>query len=205
MKRWRRAIATGAVVCAALALSLIVGTVWHEVVGHGLVGVLCGGTIEYVDVLGVELYPQCRWIGWPAGLYFGHCNVAGLPNERAENLMSLGGSLSTWCIAVAATCGLFFGKPRGWPAAALAGLSLWWIDALSYTLPVWGLRKAVFWGSKYPEPYVAATALGCPGWLFQAIVIGGSLLMAAGVLAKSTGVRRRRDGQLRANHGQDDY
>ena len=204
MKRWRRAIATGAIVCAALALSLIVGTACHEVVGHGLVGALCGGTIEYVDMLGVEFYPEFRWIGWPAGLYFGHCNVAGLPSKLAEDLMSLGGSLSTWCVAVAATCVLCLGKRRGWPAAVLAALSLWWIDALSYTLPGWGLRKAVFWGSKYPEPYVAATTLGCPGWLFQAIVISGSLLMAASVLTRLTCVRRR-EGELRANHGQDGY
>ena len=47
-------------VSALLFLTFAVGTAWHEIVGHGLVGVLCGGTITRVEVLGFEWYPSFR-------------------------------------------------------------------------------------------------------------------------------------------------
>ncbi len=204
MRRSLRSLPRIGAVCGAATLSLLVGIGWHEFVGHGLVGKLCGGTIEYLDVLGLEIYPQIQWVGWPLGFFFGHCSVAGLSSDTSEHLMSLGGSLSTWCVAAIATGVMLMWKRVGWSLVAPALLSLWWIDALSYTLPVWGIRKAILWGSDYPEPYMAAVALGCPGWLYLIVVVASSVLMGAALVAKIAWGKRGVKSVLHEEHRGED-
>ena len=47
----------------------------------------------------------------------------------------------------------------------------------TYTLPSWGLRRAVVLGPVYAEPYEAALLLGINGNVFRAAVIVTSLAM----------------------------
>ena len=195
MTRPRRSLTALAIAAGALALGIPIGTACHEFIGHGLVGLLCGGTVDYVEILGLKVYPNFVWVGWPFGFFFGRCNVTGLATEQREHLMSLGGSLSTWLVAVLATCALRlwqrFWSTHRWSFTILAALTTWWIDALTYTVPVCGLKRFILWGSRYPEPYTAATALGCPGWLFIVIVIASSAAMAASTAQMLTSPHRR--------------
>ena len=51
----QRAVKRAVQVAVALLLLLALGTACHEMIGHGLTGVLLGGRITYVEVLGLEL------------------------------------------------------------------------------------------------------------------------------------------------------
>jgi len=173
-------------------LSLVVGTAWHEGVGHGLVGVLCGGHIVSMKVLGVQLRPTVRWVGRDS--CYSQCDVQEISSPTGEHLCSLGGSLSTWFVSVLAVLLLWV---RDWPPRTrflLAWLGIWWIDLLTYTWSSWGLRRCILWGALYSEPYEAAVALGIPGPVFQAFVVGTSALLlvalAARLLAKRQGDQR---------------
>jgi hypothetical protein len=174
-----------------LLLSWLIGTLWHEVIGHGLVGVLAGGRISYVKIFAVELWPEVRWTGFEVA--YGQCQVDGIPTVRGDEVHALGGSISTWCVAVVATSLLWvrrWGRP--W-RVVLIYLSIWWIDLLTYTLPTWGLRRSILWGGRYSEPYEAAVNLGIPGPVFQAFVVGTSVLLAAALIVRLTRNARGKD------------
>ncbi len=172
-----------------LGLSLAVGTLWHELVGHGLTGVAAGGRIVRLHVLGVDLWPQLRWDGWSGG--YGSIRVTGIPTQTGKKVYRLAGSLSTWCVSVVAVSLLWLRSWRGLPRAVMVCLSLWWIDLLSYTLPSWGLRRSILWGGVYSEPYEAANALGIPGPLFQAFAVGTSTLLLAALILRLVRDRAR--------------
>ncbi|HUU84027.1 MAG TPA: hypothetical protein VM243_11040 [Phycisphaerae bacterium] len=163
-------------VAAILLVALILGTACHEVLGHGLTGVLVGGRIGYVEILGVQVWPELGWHGWPDT--YGLCAVTDVPDGTAGAVMRLAGSMSTWLVSVLAVALLWLRRWRGWPRFVLVCLSIWWIDLLTYTLPSWGLRRSILWGPVYSEPYEAAIALGVRGWAFQAFAIGTSALLA---------------------------
>lgn len=155
---------------------IVFGTVCHEVIGHGAVGVALGGRIAYLMVLGVQIYPDLGWEG--TGGMFGFCSVVDLEHAWKYALMLLGGSMSTWCVSVTAVCLLWW---RHWPRRVhflLVWASLWWVDLLTYTLPSFGLRRYVILGKRWDEPYRAATALGVPGPVFQAFVCGSCAILA---------------------------
>jgi hypothetical protein len=165
-----------------LLLSWLIGTCWHEVVGHGLVGVLAGGRISYVKIFAVELWPEVRWTGFE--MAYGQCQVDGIPTVGGEAVHSLAGSMSTWCVGVAATILLWMRRwGRPW-RVVLIYLSIWWMDLLTYTLPTWGLRRSILWGGRYSEPYEAAVNLGVPGPVFQAFVVGTSFVLAAALIVR---------------------
>ena len=63
-----------------LGLCHATGTAWHEVMGHGLVGVLCGGEIRRVEVLTIQFYPMPAYMGWDG--QFGQCSVEGIETPR---------------------------------------------------------------------------------------------------------------------------
>ena len=171
-----------------LGLCHATGTAWHEVMGHGLVGVLCGGEIRRVEVLTIQFYPMPATMGWDGR--FGQCFVEGIETPKGESLTSLGGSLSTWVVSVGATVLLWIRRWRGRPKLVLVLLGLWWLDMLTYTLPSWGIRRLVFWGRYYAEPYNAAVDLGVPGWMFQAAVVGSCALLAAALIVRLIRPRR---------------
>ena len=165
-----------------LLVTFIVGTVWHEVVGHGLVGVIAGGRIGFVRILGLDVWPEVRWAGWDGS--YGRCQVDDVPTPTGEQIVSLAGSMSTWCVAVAATMLLWVRRWRRPWRTILIYLSIWWIDLLTYTLPSWGLRRSVFWGGTYSEPYESAVNLGIVGGSFQAFVVGTSIFLAAALILR---------------------
>ena len=70
--RWRATLTY----VVLLGLSLPIGTLWDEVVGHGLIGVLVGGRIEHLEILGMDLWPKLAWGGWPG--HYGSIEVTGI-------------------------------------------------------------------------------------------------------------------------------
>jgi hypothetical protein len=177
-----RVIGTLAKCLIAVSGCIVFGTTCHEVIGHGALGLVQGGRIEYVRVLGVQLYPSPGWVG--TGGVFGSCSVVGLESASEHDLVSLGGSMSTWCMSVAAVCLLWW---RGWPRRVhflLVWLSLWWIDLFTYTLPSFGLRRYVILGDRWAEPYQAATALGVPGPVFQTFVCSSCAILVLALVLR---------------------
>jgi hypothetical protein len=185
------------IVLKYLGLSLLFypfGVLCHEVVGHGLVGVLAGGRISEVEILTIRVWPQVQFLGW-SGRY-GACEVVDITTPTGQALMSLGGAMSTFIVALVATLLLWIrpGAPGGRVARPiLITLSFWWIDLLTYTLPSWGVRRSVFWGQwMYSEPYEAAKSLGIPGPAFQAFVLIACALLLWALIAR---IRRDRIAQ----------
>ena len=173
----RRLLVSVLIWLIVIFLALVLGTVCHEVIGHGLTGTLLGGQVEHVKVLGVSVWPEVAWHGRPHN--YGGCHIAGVPTGTRSQLVDLAGSLSTWLVSVVAITLLWL-RPWGtlmrW---VLICLGLWWIDLFTYTLPSWGLRRSILWGAVYSEPYNAAVGLGIPGWAFQAFVVTTTLVLAA--------------------------
>ena len=143
-----RAIAIAAACVTLPLLNLIVGTACHEVIGHGMTGLLCGGRIRFVEILGFEVWPRPTWLGWPDA--YGHCHIQAIPTHTGELAMRLGGSLSTWLVSVLAITALWVRHWRGLPRLALVCLGTWWIDLLTYTLPSWGFRRSILWACRAP-------------------------------------------------------
>ena len=170
---WRGRILS---IAAGLFLCHLAGTAWHELVGHGLVGIAFGGRIEGVHILGFQLYPTVKWDGWTG--QYGSCDLEGIDTPYGMYWMLLGGSLSTFVVAAIATVLLWIRSWGRWSRALLLWLSLWWIDMLTYLAPTWGLRRSILWGGRYSEPYDAAVRLGIPGGFFQVFVVVSCALMA---------------------------
>ena len=185
--RHTRAIALYAIF---LLLSVPVGTLCHEVIGHGAVGILAGGRVVHVEVLGVGLWPKISWTGWPDR--WGGCGVAGVPTPTGGYLVYLCGSISTWVVAVMAVFVLWIRRWHGWKRTLLICCSFWWFDLLTYTLPSWGLKRYVLFGNRFQEPYDAAVSLGIPGPVFQAAVVGVCVLIVVALI-----VRLRRDSVVK--------
>lgn len=149
-----------------LPVAFVCGGLCHEVIGHGLVGVLAGGRIRMIEILGVQIWPQIHWVGLQGNL--GGCDFFGrIPTTFGSHICSLGGSISTWCVSVLAFVLLWSKQWTGLGRAILVCLSLWCLDLFMYTLPCLGMHHYIFCGSTYPEPYAAAMKLGIPSFLFQ--------------------------------------
>ncbi|MDO8629407.1 MAG: S41 family peptidase [Phycisphaerales bacterium] len=178
---------------AAIALAVApTGVVWHEIVGHGLASVLCGGRVDRVQCWGLQFVPTLEWSGLGEGL--GAADVSGLENSAAEQITQLAGSVSTVLAAAFALLLLRIIRPRGALRLALSCIGLWSLDMLTFTLPSLGFRRYIWFGTTYSEPYEAAVALGIPGPLFQLLAVCGSLLVCAGFffpLAKKPGERTK--------------
>lgn len=169
--RWgaRRIISRVLVLVLLIAGNIFLGTACHEIVGHGLVGVACGGRIDQIIVTGVQLWPRLEWIG-PQGA-FGWCDVEGVTGPICTHLWLLTGSLSTLLVSLFAIALLHTRKWSGAMHLILLGFAFWWIDLFTYTLPSLGLRRYVLFGRRIAEPYDAAVALGISGWIFQILVL----------------------------------
>src|SRR2546423_15256405 len=89
----------------ALVICLLpLGIVWHELVGHDLTGLLCGGRVTRVQCLGLQFAPRLGWTGLGEGL--GAIDVVDVPTRTGENVTLLAGSVSTLLAAAAALAGL---------------------------------------------------------------------------------------------------
>jgi len=164
-------VATALKHAAVIAVLFALPIPWHEIAGHGLVGVLCGGRITRFQLFGWQLFPKIKWTGISEGL--GFCDHAGIVSQWGVHLTDLAGSMSTFVVAAIAAYLLWRYRPRGLIFTGLVCLSVWALDLLTFTLPSFGLRRYIWSGTRYSEPYMAAIALGIPGPLFQAFVLAG--------------------------------
>jgi hypothetical protein len=98
-------------------------------------------------------------------------------------LTDLAGSMSTFVVAAIAAYVLWKYRLRGLKFAALICLSIWCTDLFTFTLPSFGVRRYIWSGTRYSEPYKAAVALGIPGALFQTLVLVGTfaVLLSTGM------------------------
>ena len=149
---------------------------WHEIVGHGLVGVLCGGRVTKFQLFGWQFLPEFKWTGTAEGL--GVCDHIGIRSPTCMHLTDLAGSMSTFLVAIVGAWILWRYRPRGVKLTGLLCLSVWSLDLLTFTLPSFGVRRYIWSGTRYSEPYQAAVALGIPGPLFQVLVLTGFLSVA---------------------------
>lgn len=175
-------------VCLAICLALNV--VWHELVGHGLVGILAGGHITHLDLFGVRVLPEFGWSGIPGSI---HIEDAATPTLHDVTIIT--GPLSTWCVSVLAVVLLWIRRWTGLVQAILVCLSLWWYDVLGETLTAWGIPKYIFFYSRAPVHYDATVRLGIPGPLFHIFSIGTSVCLSAGLVMRLIYDHRRRKQQ----------
>jgi hypothetical protein len=145
------------------------GVICHELIGHGLPGLLFGGKPTAMHILGLDLHPHVQWRGWQG--HYGYVDGTGVQPGWRMHVIGLGGALSTTLVAAVALFLLWRKPRRGYTRLVLISLSLWWLDLFTYTLPSWGIRRSIFWGRVYSEPYEAAVGLGVPGPLFQFFVL----------------------------------
>ena len=169
-----------------MAVTFALPIPWHEIAGHGFVGVLCGGRVTRFQLFGWQFLPKCKWTGTAEGL--GVCDHTGLVTPWCVHLTDLAGSMSTFLVAAMAAYLLWRCRARGVKRTALLCLSVWSTDLMTFTLPSFGLRRYIWSGTRYSEPYSAAIALGIPGPLFQVLVLAGFcavILLVVFALARS--------------------
>lgn len=164
-----------------LPISILLCLVWHEVFGHGLVGILAGGHITDLDLLGVRFLPEFGWSGIPGSIH-----IENIATPTGHELAVLSGPLSTWCVSVLAIVLLWVRRWKGLVRVILVCLSLWWYDILTETLSIWALPKGIWFHkgafvfySRPPVHYESAVRLGVPGSLFIIFSIGTSVCLLA--------------------------
>ena len=162
-------------VCFVICFALNV--VWHELIGHGLVGILAGGHITHLDLFGVRLLPKFGWSG-----VLGGCHVEDIPTPMGWEVAVLAGPISTWCVSVLAVLLLWVRRWKGLVKVILVCLSLWWYDILGETLTAFKIPKGIFFYSRPAGHYEAAVWLGIPGPLFHIFSIGTSVCLLAGLM-----------------------
>lgn len=165
-------------------LALIGGLFWlgvllHEA-GHIVAAWMFGAQLTRLNVLWLEIVPAIRWNPIPG--FYGYMSYAGDLSPRAQDLVELVGSLSTFGVAVTAQAGLWLACPRrGIARWMMLTLCFFWLDILTHTLPTLGVPAYLLFGARTitssAEAYLAAVSLGMPGWLFQALVIGLSIAL----------------------------
>lgn len=164
-------------ICFVICVALHV--VWHELIGHGLVGILAGGHISSLDLFGVGLFPEFGWSGIPASI-----GIEDTATPTGHEISIVAGPLSTWCVSVLAVLLLWVRRWKGLVKVILVCLSLWWYDILGETLTAWGIPKYIFFYSRPPVHYEAAVRLGIPSPLFHVFSIGTSVCLLAGLIVR---------------------
>ncbi len=160
-----------------LAICFACAGIWHELVGHGLVGLLAGGDITALDLFGFRVFPRFGWSGVLGGI-----GVENIKTPTLHEVAVIAGPLSTWCVSVLAVILLWMRHWKGLFKVILVCLSLQWYDMFSETLTVWGIPKFIFFYSRPPVHYDAAVWLGLPGPLFHVFSIGTSICLSAGLI-----------------------
>ncbi len=156
--RFRRIALT---LACSLLVGLYFGTLVHEL-GHGLTGVVLGGSIEMISVFpGIQVYPTFVYMGWDS--VFGRVGAPELSPQWKDSLMMLMGSGSTAIVSylllllarlTSRRCKYFC------LGCIIVAVIFAWDVILYSTLPLVGLRHGVFIGGQYPEPLEAAESLG---------------------------------------------
>jgi hypothetical protein len=164
--------------------------VWHELIGHGLVGILAGGHITNLDLFGFRILPEFGWSGVPGSIH-----VEDIATPALHEATVLAGPLSTLLVSVLAVALLWFWRRMGLIRMILVCLSLWWYDLLSETLLVWGIPKYMFY-SRPAVHYEAALELGIPSSVFHVFSIGISLSLLAALAIRLVCDHKRAKQQL---------
>jgi hypothetical protein len=159
----------------------VLGVFVHEA-GHAAAALAFGGRLTGINVLGMRLLPTFGW-DFQAG-YYGFMSYKGDLTPAQMEIVSLCGSMATFALALAAQAVWWTGPlRRGWPRWAVLTVCFFWLDVLTHTLPTLGIPAYLFFGkheiSRAAEAYLAAVALGMPGWLFQALAVGFSAALGA--------------------------
>lgn len=169
-------------VCFSVCFFLSI--IWHELVGHGLVGLLGGGDIMALHLFGIRVFPEFVWSGIPGGI-----DIENIKTPTLHEVSILAGPLSCWCVSVLATILLWVRRRTGLVKVILVCLSLWWFDIFGETLTVWGIPRGIWFQKgafvlyfRPPVHYDAAVWLGVPGWLFHLFSIGTSICLLVGLI-----------------------
>jgi hypothetical protein len=168
----------GSVVILVLVLPMAIP--WHELVGHALVAMLCGGNISQLQILGLEFRPRLAWKGLAGNL--ADCEFSGIPPGAPMEIVLMAGAVSTLVAAAVAVAVLWRWRPAWWARAALTGVGIWALDLATFILPSFGLRRYVWRGTNWSEPYDGAQMAGIPGPLFQAITMAACATVLAGLI-----------------------
>jgi hypothetical protein len=148
--------------------------------GHVVALWIFGGRLAGLYILGFKLYPRLLWRPLPG--YYGYVSPEDTLPAVQQQIFLLCGSLATLAAALSAQIILWATRPcRGMVRLALLTICFFWLDILTHTLPTMGIPAYLFFGgytvSQANEAYLAAVTLGMPATVFQASVVGVSLLL----------------------------
>lgn len=164
-------------------LFVILGGIAHELLGHGLVGLLVGGKLNLIYICGFEVTSDIRWVGWLGS--FGGCDISEIPTQGGKYITSLAGSTTTFIISIVAFLFFWFTNCKGFIRVVLFYLSSWCFDMFLYLLPCFGIPHYIIGGEMYSEPYEAATNLGFPGMLFLISCLTVIAIITTGLFFKT--------------------
>ena len=150
-----------------MPMGLLIGLI-HEL-GHVLAGTALGGTIAYLQVGFVELYPK---LTIASQFKLGSVIVTGLPSPTQQGLLLLAGSLSSTIAALTIGVLLYTRKMdyRSTYYLKIIGI-LGLLDLPFYaTFSSMGLRHWILFGETQPEPLIGARQIGIPDPIFYLAV-----------------------------------
>jgi len=141
----------------------------HEI-GHAMWGTVAGGTLTYMQVAFLQVYPR---LAFTSHFRLGYCVVQGLSTDFGYGIFLIGGSLTTHIAAWIITFILInhqleekihiFLKATGWFGV---------LDLPFYVIfPQIGLRHWIIIGGETAEPLIGAQKMGIPDPVFYIITI----------------------------------
>ena len=140
----------------------------HEF-GHALWGTAVGGTLNYMQITYLVVYPR---LAVTPLFRLGYVEVTGLSTTFRHGLFLLGGSLTTnivsWLLALI-LLKRHFGHKTQVSLKILGFFGL--LDLPFYVVfPQISLRHWIFLGGNWPEPLIGAREMGIPDPLFYTVV-----------------------------------
>jgi hypothetical protein len=150
-----------------MPMGLLIGLI-HEL-GHALAGTALGGTLSYLQLGFVELYPK---LTIASQFKLGSVIVTGLPSPTQQGLLLIAGSLSSTIAALTIGVLLYTRKMdcRSTYYLKIIGI-LGLLDLPFYaTFSSMGLRHWILLGETQPEPLIGARQMGIPDPIFYLAV-----------------------------------
>jgi hypothetical protein len=150
-----------------MPMGLLIGLI-HEL-GHALAGTALGGTLSYLQLGFVELYPK---LTIASQFKLGSVIVTGLPSPTQQGLLLIAGSLSSTIAALTIGVLLYTRKMdyRSTYYLKIIGI-LGLLDLPLYaTFSSMGLRHWILFGETQPEPLIGARQMGIPDPIFYLAV-----------------------------------
>jgi hypothetical protein len=178
--RWRE-LTLALVLLASVPIGAVFTKIAHES-GHALTARACGGTIHYVRLMpGIQVYPS---------LQRAPCRIVSVrytdpPGPWRQGLVAFMGTGFTTLLAYLLLALLWRLRLSCHVRAALAliALLLAWDMVLYAVLPLFGLRRFIFFGGDHAEPVQGMLLMGVSKPWFLA-GLGLSFLLFHGSLAR---------------------